>query len=34
MKGPREKLKIVKAECGDDAGMLGVAYSALKKHRA
>jgi glucokinase len=34
MKGPREKLQIVKAECGDDAGMLGAAYSALKKHRA
>jgi len=34
MKGPREKLQIVKAKCGDDAGMLGAAYSALKKHRA
>jgi glucokinase len=39
MKGPREKLQIVKAECGDDAGMLGAAYSALKsnfsiEHRA
>jgi glucokinase len=34
MKGPREKLEIVKAKCGDDAGMLGAAYSALKKHRA
>lgn len=31
MKGPREKLQIVKAECGDDAGMLGAAYSALKE---
>ncbi len=29
MEGPREKLQIVKAECGDDAGMLGAAYSAL-----
>jgi len=39
MKGPREKVQIVKAECGDDAGMLGAAYSALKsnfsiEHRA
>jgi hypothetical protein len=32
MKGPREKLQIVKAECGDDAGMLGAAYSALKSN--
>jgi glucokinase len=34
MEGPREKMKIVKAKCGDDAGVLGAAYSALKKHRA
>lgn len=31
MEGPREKLQIVQAECCDDAGMLGAAYSALKR---
>ena len=31
MKGPRGKVNIVRAECGDDAGMLGAAYSALHK---
>jgi glucokinase len=31
MKGPSEKLQIVKAERGDDAGILGAAYSALKR---
>ncbi len=30
MKGQREKVQIVQAECGDDAGILGAAYSALK----
>jgi len=30
MKGQREKVQIVQAECGDDAGMLGAAYAALK----
>jgi len=30
MKGPREKVQIVQAECGDDAGILGAAYAALK----
>jgi len=29
MKGPRETVEIVKSKCGDDAGMLGAAYSAL-----
>jgi len=33
MKGPRETVEIVKARCGDDAGMLGAAYSALIKTR-
>jgi glucokinase len=32
MKGPREKLQIVKAKCGDHAGILGAAYSALKRN--
>ena len=31
MKGLRERLQIIKADCGDDAGMLGAAYSALKR---
>ena len=31
MKGPREKVKILQAECGDDAGILGAAYVAMKK---
>ncbi len=31
MKGSREKLQIVQAKRGDDAGMLGAAYSALHK---
>jgi glucokinase len=31
MRGPREKVQIVKAKCGDDAGILGAAYSALKR---
>lgn len=30
MKGQREKVEIVQAECGDDAGILGAAYTALK----
>ncbi len=29
MKGQRERVEIVRAECGDDAGMLGAAYAAL-----
>ncbi len=29
MEALRERLQIVQAECGDDAGMLGAAYSAL-----
>jgi len=33
MKGPRETVEIVKARCGDDAGMLGAAYSALIRTR-
>lgn len=31
MKGPRETVEIVKAKCGDDAGILGAAYSVLIK---
>jgi glucokinase len=36
MEGSREKVKIVQAKCGDDAGILGAAYVSLKsmKHRA
>ena len=36
MEGSREKVKIVQAKCGDDAGILGAAYVALRsmKHRA
>jgi glucokinase len=36
MEGSREKVKIVRAKCGDDAGMLGAAYACLKStgHRA
>ncbi|MBS3905793.1 MAG: ROK family protein [Syntrophaceae bacterium] len=30
MKGQREKVEIVQADCGDDAGILGAAYAALK----
>ncbi|MBM4340805.1 MAG: ROK family protein [Deltaproteobacteria bacterium] len=30
MKGQREKVQIVQTECGDDAGILGAAYVALK----
>jgi hypothetical protein len=30
MKGPREKVKIVRAKCGDDAGILGAAFVVLK----
>ncbi|MFB3887459.1 MAG: ROK family protein [Thermodesulfobacteriota bacterium] len=33
MKGPREKVRIVRAECGDDAGMLGAAYAVLRRAR-
>ncbi len=33
MKGSREKLQIVQAKCGDDAGMLGAAFTALTKAR-
>jgi predicted NBD/HSP70 family sugar kinase len=31
MKGPREKAKIVRSKCGDDAGMLGAAYVVQKE---
>jgi glucokinase len=31
MRGQREKVEIVRAECGDDAGILGAAYVALKE---
>jgi glucokinase len=34
MEGSREKVKVVQAKCGDDAGILGAAFIALKKHRA
>jgi glucokinase len=34
MKGPQETVEIVKAKCGDNAGILGAAYAAIKKHRA
>ncbi len=30
MKGQRERVEIVRAECGDDAGILGAGYTALK----
>jgi glucokinase len=30
MQGSREKAKIVQAKCGDDAGILGAAYTSLK----
>ena len=30
MEGSREKVKIVRAKCGDDAGILGAAYVSLK----
>lgn len=30
MKGQRERVEVVRAECGDDAGLLGAAYVALK----
>jgi glucokinase len=30
MEGSREKVKIVQAKCGDDAGILGAAYVSLK----
>jgi len=33
MKGSREKVKIVQAKCGDEAGILGAAYSALIQTR-
>ncbi len=29
MKGQRERVQIVRAECGDDAGMIGAAYAAF-----
>ena len=32
MEGSREKVEIVQAKCGDDAGVLGAAFVALKKH--
>ncbi len=32
MKGQRETVQIVRAECGDDAGMLGAAYAALHRN--
>jgi glucokinase len=31
MKGPREKVKVVRSKCGDDAGMLGAAYIVQKE---
>ncbi len=31
MKGQRERVEIVRAACGDDAGILGAAYTALKR---
>lgn len=34
MEGPRKGVQIVKGECGDDAGMLGAAYSVLIKARS
>ncbi len=36
MEGSREKVKIVQAKCGDDAGILGAAYASLRSigHRA
>jgi len=36
MEGSREKVKIVQAKCGDDAGILGAAYVSLRsiEHRA
>jgi predicted NBD/HSP70 family sugar kinase len=36
MEGSREKVKIVQAKCGDDAGILGAAYVSLRSigHRA
>lgn len=34
MAGSREKVRIVQAKRGDDAGILGAAFIALKKHRA
>jgi glucokinase len=30
MKGQKEQVEIVQAECGDDAGILGAAFAALK----
>lgn len=33
MKGQRERVQIVRAQCGDDAGILGAAYVALKEAR-
>jgi glucokinase len=33
MKGMREKTKIVRAKCGDDAGILGAAFVSLKGKR-
>ncbi|MGQ9647663.1 MAG: ROK family protein [Thermodesulfobacteriota bacterium] len=36
MEGPRERVEIVHAKCGDDAGLLGAAFACLrsKEHRA
>ncbi len=31
MKGPRDQVEIVQAQCGDEAGILGAAYAALKR---
>jgi len=33
MEGPRRRVQIVKAECGDEAGILGAAYAAFKGER-
>jgi predicted NBD/HSP70 family sugar kinase len=30
MRGPSEKVKIVRTKCGDDAGILGAAFVSLK----
>ncbi len=32
MRGQRERVEVVRAECGDDAGILGAAYAAMKQN--